>query len=309
MASIITRASKGAILTNAELDSNFVNLNNDIASRVPTTSYTGAEILTRLLLVDGAGSNLDSNFLEGLKHNPNLPATPDKTSIVSRDLNGDFTARHITATSFVGGLTGSASLFAGNDASYYTDIPARLGYSPANIISPSFSGTPTAPTALVETNNNQIATTQFVKMALAIIYPVGAVYVNRYSSANPSTIFGFGTWQRINGRTLVGVDETNALMDAPGDLFGQAASALPSHIHTATIGSGTSTIPFETRSGGTFAHYAGSYYHGSSGNTTPINDATVSVSIPAPVINPTGIDASNGNYQPSIAVYMWVRVA
>ena len=42
-------------------------------------------------------------------------------------------------------------------------IPTILGYTPANIASPAFTGTPTAPTAASGTNTTQIATTAFVQ--------------------------------------------------------------------------------------------------------------------------------------------------
>jgi hypothetical protein len=41
-------------------------------------------------------------------------------------------------------------------------IPEILGYTPANIASPTFTGIPTAPTATVGTNTTQLATTAFV---------------------------------------------------------------------------------------------------------------------------------------------------
>jgi hypothetical protein len=59
-------------------------------------------------------------------------------------------------------------------------IPTILGYTPANIDSPAFTGTPTAPTAASGTNTTQIATTAFVQnMAV--------------QSASLIAIFGDGT--------------------------------------------------------------------------------------------------------------------
>lgn len=43
------------------------------------------------------------------------------------------------------------------------DIVTALGYSPASTVSPSFSGTPTAPTVSLGDNSNALATTAFVK--------------------------------------------------------------------------------------------------------------------------------------------------
>ena len=44
-------------------------------------------------------------------------------------------------------------------------IPTILGYTPANIASPTFTGTPAAPTAAIGTNTTQLATTAFVQTA------------------------------------------------------------------------------------------------------------------------------------------------
>lgn len=47
-----------------------------------------------------------------------------------------------------------------------SDISTALGYTPANIASPTFTGIPNAPTAGAGANNTQIATTQFVNTAI-----------------------------------------------------------------------------------------------------------------------------------------------
>lgn len=59
-------------------------------------------------------------------------------------------------------------------------IPTILGYTPAGLVSPAFTGTPTAPTAATGTNTTQIATTAFVQSAAIL-------------SANQISIFGDGS--------------------------------------------------------------------------------------------------------------------
>jgi len=56
----------------------------------------------------------------------------------------------------------------GNDPNFATTITNLIG-TKANIASPSFTGTPTAPTAAVGANDTQIATTAFVSAAVAAL--------------------------------------------------------------------------------------------------------------------------------------------
>lgn len=105
MANITLRTTKGSPLTTTELDNNFTSLNTDIASRV---SQTG--LLSAILLIDGAGSGLDADLIDGM----NATALSTPTSVVSRDASGNFAAAGITASSLTstGGLavTGSQTL-------------------------------------------------------------------------------------------------------------------------------------------------------------------------------------------------------
>ena len=85
-----------------------------IGTKLNSSAYTAADVLAKLLTVDGAGSGLDADLLDG------------------------------------------------QSSAYFTDIAARLGYTPANIASPAFTGNPTAPTPAVDDADTSIATTAFV---------------------------------------------------------------------------------------------------------------------------------------------------
>ena len=98
MATIITQVGKGSPLQNNELDSNFVNLNTELITKLPSTSYTASDVLAKLLTVDGIGSGLDADLLDGLSSNSTLPIPTDKSSVVTRDSSGNFVANTITAT-------------------------------------------------------------------------------------------------------------------------------------------------------------------------------------------------------------------
>ena len=62
MATIVTRAGKGSALSYTEADANFTNLNND---KLESSAYTAADVLTKVKTVDGTGSGLDADLLDG----------------------------------------------------------------------------------------------------------------------------------------------------------------------------------------------------------------------------------------------------
>jgi hypothetical protein len=95
---------KNSPLTNAEIDTNFSNLNTDIGTRLLSSDYTASDVLTKIKTVDGTGSGLDADLLDGL----NAVSGATGASIVSRDASGNFSAGTITAT-FTGNVTGNTN--------------------------------------------------------------------------------------------------------------------------------------------------------------------------------------------------------
>lgn len=112
----------------------------------------------------------------------------------------------------------------------------------ANLLSPTFTGAPRAPTASFGDNSTKIATTAFVQQALQAIYPVGSVYINASSSTNPATLFGFGTWTAFGeGRVFVGLNSADALFDTLGETGGSKDAVVAAHTHTFTSGTESAT--------------------------------------------------------------------
>ena len=135
--------------------------------------------------------------------------------------------------------------------------------SKSDINSPTFTGTPAAPTATAGTSTTQLATTAFVQTALQAIYPVGSIYINATSNSNPSTLIGFGTWVAFgSGRVLVGQDTADTDFDVLEETGG-SKSSVASHTHTFT--SGTESVG-HTHSGTTSA-VSNDHTHSFSGNT------------------------------------------
>jgi len=166
----------------------------------------------------------------------------------------------------------------------------------ADTASPTFTGTPAAPTAALGTSTTQLATTAFVTNAvnaidLTVLYPVGSIYTNASSSTNPATLLGFGTWSAFGaGRVLVGIDSSDSDFDTAEETGGAKTHTLtidemPSHTHDITT------------------------------NWTDVNGYTV-IRTGDPQndditfqTEATGGGDPHNNLQPYITVYMWKRIA
>lgn len=193
----------------------------------------------------------------------------------------------------------------------------------ADLASPTFTGTPVAPTASASTNTTQIATTAFVQSAITLglqaLHPVGSIYINATNSTNPGTLLGFGTWVAFGaGRVPVGFDSGNALFDTAEETGGSADAITVSHTHTATV-----TDTGHTHADGYYVNssniYTGNVYgadfmlkssttfpNGGTTTTNTTSSATTGISVSN---SSTGSSGTNANYQPYITVYMWKRTA
>ena len=183
--------------------------------------------------------------------------------------------------------------------------------SKADIASPTFTGTPAAPTAASGTNTTQLATTAFVTAALAAVYPVGSIYINATSASNPNTLLGFGTWTAFGaGRVMVGLDAADALFDTAEETGGSKDAVVVSHTHTATV-----TDPGHTHTSSN-NNFLGNFSGGSQNlrndvrsagfDAVSINSNTTGISV---ANSTTGVSGTNANVQPFIVVRMWKRTA
>lgn len=209
-------------------------------------------------------------------------------------------------------------------ASYGENSPTSiksLNDNKAPKTSPAFSGTPTAPTPGVDTNNTQIATCGFVRNAIAKfapmldtmkkIYPVGSIYMSTVST-NPATLFGFGTWEAMPaGRVLLaqGKSSWGTTYNA-GSTDGEAThqltvGELPQHTHTAS----TNTTGSHAHTYRTFYGTTGYGPDGSSDREKTINTGSSGNHTHTVTINNTGSNQAHNNLQPYIAVYIWKRTA
>ena len=174
--------------------------------------------------------------------------------------------------------------------------------------SPTFTGTPVAPTAAVATDSTQIATTAFVKDVLeTYIYPVGSIYTNAAVATNPGTLLGFGTWAAYaEGRVPVGkassgtFDTLDKTGGAETDAHTLTEAEMPSHYHDSIHGgsSGTSRPDSFT---GISASLGGSNFGGGTDDDDWGSSRTKTAG--------SGSAHTHDIVQPYIVVYMWKRTA
>ena len=177
--------------------------------------------------------------------------------------------------------------------------------------SPTFTGTPLAPTASSGTNNTQIATTAFVTTATAAAIPAGVIVMWSGSVASiPSGWYlcnGSNGTPDLRNRFVVGAGSTYSV-DATG---GSADAIVVSHTHTATVTD--PTHDHVTHAQGTFSGYYLSnnnqrYSAGASdsfGGTTTVDTdirtgfSSTGISVG---ISTTGSSGTNANLPPYYAL-------
>jgi hypothetical protein len=188
----------------------------------------------------------------------------------------------------------------------------------APLASPTFTGTPAAPTAASGTNTTQLATTAFVRAAiLESVYPVGSIYTNASNNTNPGTLLGFGTWTAFGaGRVMVGFNASDPLFDTAEETGGSKDATVVAHSHTASSTSSvsdpghahsitTNDGNFQAPTNNTAKRATDGLFgaFNSASNTTGISVST------STTVNSTGSSGTNANLQPYITVYMWKRTA
>jgi hypothetical protein len=117
---------------------------------------------------------------------------------------------------------------------------------------------------------------------LELIYPVGIV-ITLGVSTNPATLLGFGTWEAIAGKVIVGIDGTQTEFDTLDETGGSKTSA---HTHTIPNNSQQTDVGWDGNGSGSKYYTTITHNHGGA----------------------TGSD-STSVLQPYIVKYVWQRTA
>lgn len=144
------------------------------------------------------------------------------------------------------------------------------------------------------------------KLLIDIFYPVGAVFEST-NSENPANIMG-GTWERFgNGRVTVGVDEGDGSINSGNRSVG-SVNPLTSHSHQLKmILNGGSQIHSGIKYG--IKYNSDNYWRvGDLSEISSTSDALPNTQTGA-VAKAQGDNTNHNNWQPSISVYRWRRIA
>ena len=165
----------------------------------------------------------------------------------------------------------------------------------------TLTGAATATTQIVADDSTKLATTAFVKAALAVMYPIGTIYTATVAT-NPNTLFGFGTWVAFGaGRVLIG----NGGGFTAGATGGSADAVVVSHTHAATV-----TDPSHSHNYTTWGATSSSGPISLDNRCPSTTYATSSATTGITVSNSTeGVSGTNANLQPYVVVYIWQRTA
>lgn len=213
------------------------------------------------------------------------------------------------------------TLISDTEGALQTQINTKVG---AN--SPSFTGTPTAPTPPLDNSTTRLATTAYVKgnqaslsttltndindaiddlsesltndltasilqAARESLYPVGSIYMNATSSENPATLLGFGTWSpTLVGRVAVGLDSTQVEFDTMGETGGEKTHALTAEENGPHAHDQNSSLFYQSggSTGAARGLFSGTRYVGTFSS---------------------GLGSPHNNLQPYQVVRAWVRTA
>jgi hypothetical protein len=147
---------------------NVDGLQSALDSKLESSDFDAANVLTAIKTVDGSGSGLDADLLDGQNGSyyldwNNATNKPDPVLTLDGDVSGTATFTNLANAT----LTVTVSDDSHNHVIANVDGLQSALDSKASLASPTFTGVPTAPTATAGTSNTQLATTAFVSTAVS----------------------------------------------------------------------------------------------------------------------------------------------
>ena len=131
---------------------------------------------------------------------------------------------------------------------------------------------------------------------LQAVYPVGSIYMS-VNTVSPSILFGFGVWEKIEDKFLLGCGTTYA----NGSTGGSADSVVVSHSHKSSAAGEYIVTSEENTANNTKVAYS------ASGNRWVDGQPSQSHFHHRTSTNTVGEDGTNKNMPPYLAVNIWYR--
>lgn len=72
---------------------------------------------------------------------------------------------------------------------------------------------------------NDVTLNAMQKGLMQLVFPIGSTYITQ-TNTDPNTILGFGTWERLNGKVCLGLDENDEELDQIGKTGGSKKHTL-----------------------------------------------------------------------------------
>lgn len=146
--------AKKAPTVHSHAQSDVTGLVAALAAKLDASGYTAADVLAKLLTVDGATSGVDADLLDG-QHAAAFAAASHGHDI--SEITGDIDALTLQGLGPLDFADASHTHAQSDVTNLTTDLAAK-----APLASPALTGSPTAPTQVAGTSDTTIATTRFV---------------------------------------------------------------------------------------------------------------------------------------------------
>lgn len=164
---------------------------------------------------------------------------------------------------------------------------------------------------IVDVSESNASNKTLLTDLLKLVYPVESIYLS-YSSTNPNTTFGFGTWSQVaQGEALVGFKSADTPFGTLGSIGASGTKThtlteaeLPAHVHSGPSHSHTLTGTWDkvTVGSGTKDTAAAGSRISETGSPSTSNAGTGDTGT-------AGSGQAHNNIQPSYVVYVWRRTA
>ena len=281
------------------------------------TGNTGAQGLTGNGIAScdfDANDQLTLHFTNGTSYTTPPLRGENGTGLEILDIYAtltDLQTAHPTGTrgnAYLVGVSPSFELYIWSDTSNAWEQAGRLSSPSPSITTPMMDGVASTGSENAYARGDHVHPSDTTKCSLQQVYPVGSLYFNASVSTNPATLFGFGTWTRIQDKFILSAGSNHSAGTTAGqETVALTEKNLPHQTGLIEIHGGGGTqpgTPIWGASGDVFttAQKVTGYYRQGSRFTGANSVGKI-------YYDNNGENESFSIMPPYIAVYVWIRTA